>query len=355
MPPPRVPIRHTRAIRAAHHRPQPKLHPIEPEMIKLRRALLAFGALCACAAPAFAQPDGYPSRPITIVVGYPPGGSTDLVGRVVAEEMAKVLKGTVVVENIGGAGGALGAQKVVSAKPDGYTLLVGVNNEIVIAESINKSLKYKGARDLEPLALLAGQPLVLVASPVAKVRTPAEFVDAVKKEPGKHAFGSSGIGTSLHLLGELVKERAGLDLLHVPYRGVAPLTTDLLGGNINYGIFVMSSALPHIKAGKLVPIGTSEAKRSSITPDIPALAEHPAMKGIDLSSWFMLAGPKGMPADVVAKLRAAAQEALKSPVVRQKLQDAGATVPAPVADLQKFMVSETEKFRRIAESAKIEQ
>lgn len=324
-------------------------------MFKLRRALLAFGALCACAAPVLAQPDSYPSRPVTIVVGYPPGGSTDLVARVVAEEMAKVLKGTLVIENVGGAGGALGAQKVVSAKPDGHTLLVGVNNEIVIAESINKSLKYKGVRDLEPLALLAAQPLVLVASPKAQVRTAAEFVATVKKDPGKHAFGSSGIGTSLHLLGELVKERAGLDMLHVPYRGVAPLTTDLLGGNINYGVFVMSSALPHIKAGKLVPIGTSEAKRSSITPDVPALAEHPAMKGIDLSSWFMLAGPKGMPADVVAKLRAAAQEALKSPVVRQKLQDAGATVPAPVADLQKFMVSETEKFRRIAESARIEQ
>lgn len=324
-------------------------------MFQLRRALLALGALCAVATPAFAQPDAWPSRPISIVVGYPPGGSTDLVGRVIADELAKVLKATLVVENVGGAGGALGAQKVVSAKPDGYTLLVGVNNELVIAESINKNLKYKGARDLEPLALLAAQPLVLVASPKAQVRTPAEFVDAVKKSPGTQSFGSSGVGTSLHLLGELVKEKAGLDMLHVPYRGVAPLTTDLLGGNIPYGVFVMSSALPQIKAGKLVPIGTSEAKRSSITPDIPALAEHPAMKGIDLSSWFMLAGPKGMPKDVVARLRTAAQEALKSPVVRQKLQDAGATVPAPVADLDKFMVSETEKFRRIAESAKIEQ
>ena len=324
-------------------------------MFKLRRALLAFGVVGAFAPAAFAQPDSYPQRPITIVVGYPPGGSTDLVARVVAEEMAKVLKGTLVIENLGGAGGALGAQKVVNAKPDGHTLLVGVSNEIVIAESINKGLKYKGARDLEPLAVLAAQPLVLVASPKAGTRTPAEFVDAVKKAPGKHAFGSSGIGTSLHLLGELVKEKAGLDMLHVPYRGVAPLTTDLLGGNIDYGVFVMSSALPHIKAGKLVPIGISEAKRSSITPDIPALAEHPAMKGIDLSSWFMLAGPKGMPKEVVARLRAAAQEALKSPVVRQKLQDAGASVPAPVADLQKFMVDETEKFRRIADSAKIEQ
>lgn len=324
-------------------------------MFKIRRAMLALGILGACATAAFAQPDSYPSRPVTIVVGYPPGGSTDLVARVVAEEMAKVLKATLVIENLGGAGGALGAQKVVAAKPDGYTLLVGVNNEIVIAESINKSLKYKGVRDLEPLALLAAQPLVLVASPKAEVRTAAQFVDAVKKAPGKHAFGSSGIGTSLHLLGELVKEKAGLDLLHVPYRGVAPLATDLLGGNIQYGVFVMSSALPHIKAGKLVGIGTSEARRSSITPDIPALAEHPAMKGIDLSSWFMLAGPKGMPKDVVDRLRAAAQEALKAPAVRQKLQDAGASVPAPVADLHKFMVDETDKFRRIAESAKIEQ
>lgn len=325
-----------------------------PPMFKLRRVMLALGLVGACATSALAQPDSYPSRPISIVVGYPPGGSTDLVARVVAEEMAKVLKATLVVENIGGAGGALGAQKAVNARPDGYTLLVGVNNEIVIAESINKGLKYKGARDLEPLALLATQPLVLVASPKAEVRTPAQFVDAVKKAPGKHAFGSSGIGTSLHLLGELVKEKAGLDLLHVPYRGVAPLATDLLGGNIDYGVFVMSSALPHIKAGKLVPIGTSEARRSGMTPEIPALAEHPAMKGIDLSSWFMLAGPKGMPKEVVARLRSAAQEALKAPALRQKLQDAGASVAAPVADLHKFMVDETEKFRRIADTAKID-
>jgi tripartite-type tricarboxylate transporter receptor subunit TctC len=326
-------------------------------MFKFRRALLALGVIAACAtaaSPAFAQPDAYPSRPVTIVVGYPPGGSTDLVARVVADEMAKVLKATLVIDNLGGAGGALGAQKVVNAKPDGYTLLVGVNNELVIAESINKNLKYKGARDLEPVALLAAQPLVLVASPKAGVRTPAEFVDAVKKAPGKASFGSSGVGTSLHLLGELVKEKAHLDMLHVPYRGVAPLATDLLGGSINYGVFVMSSALPHIKAGKLVPIGTSEAKRSSITPDIPALAEHPAMKGIDLSSWFMLAGPKGMPEPVVAKLRAAAYQALNSPAVRQKLQEAGASVPAAPADLRKFMVDETEKFRRIADTAKIE-
>lgn len=323
-------------------------------MLNYRRALLALAAVCACATSAFAQPESYPSRPITIVVGYPPGGSTDLVARVVADEMAKLLKQPLVIENLGGAGGAVGAQKVVNAKPDGYTLLVGVNNELVIAESVNKNLKYKGARDFEPVALLAAQPLVLVAGPNMGVRTTAQFVDAVKKAPGKYAFGSSGVGTSLHLLGELVKEKAGLDLIHVPYRGVGPLTTDLIGGNVAYGIFVMSSALPQIRSGKVVPIGTSEAKRSSITPDIPALAENPAMKGIDLSSWFMLVGPKGMPDAVVARLRAAAQEALKAPAVLQKLHDAGATVPAPVADLHKFMVDETEKFRRIAHVAKIE-
>ena len=126
------------------------------------------------------------------------------------------------------------------------------------------------------------------------------------------------------------------------------------GGNINYGVFVMSSALPHIKAGKLVPIGTSEARRSSITPEIPALAEHPAMKGIDISSWFMLAGPKGLPEPMVARLRAAAYQALNTPAVRQTLQDAGASVPTPPADLHKFMASETEKFRRIVDIARIE-
>lgn len=318
----------------------------------------AFQALAATAvllsAPAWAQSGPYPSRPITMLIGYPPGGSTDLTGRTVADELARVLKTTVVVENLGGAGGALAAQKLIAAPADGYTLMVGANNELIINQHINRQIKYDGLKDFTPIGLVASQPLVLVASPKAGVKTTAEFVEKVRRQPGQFSYGSSGVGTSLHLAGELVKERAGLDLVHVPYRGVAPLTTDLLGNTIEYGVYVLSSGLPHIRAGKVTALGTTEAKRSVLTPDIPALSEHPAMKDIDVSTWFMLVGPPGLPQPVVQTLQTALDEALKAPALRQKLEASGSTVVNAQPDLRAFMTAESAKFKRMAEVAKIE-
>ncbi len=318
----------------------------------------AFQALAATAvllsAPAWAQSGPYPSRPITMLIGYPPGGSTDLTGRTVADELARLLKTTVVVENLGGAGGALAAQKLIAAPADGYTLMVGANNELIINQHINRQIKYDGLKDFTPIGLVASQPLVLVASPKAGVKTTAEFVEKVRRQPGQFSYGSSGVGTSLHLAGELVKERAGLDLVHVPYRGVAPLTTDLLGNTIEYGVYVLSSGLPHIRAGKVTALGTTEAKRSALTPDIPALSEHPAMKDIDVSTWFMLVGPPGLPQPVVQTLQTALDEALKAPALRQKLEASGSTVVNAQPDLRAFMTAESAKFKRMAEVAKIE-
>jgi len=318
----------------------------------------AFQALAATAvllsAPAWAQSGPYPSRPITMLIGYPPGGSTDLTGRTVADELARILKTTVVVENLGGAGGALAAQKLIAAPADGYTLMVGANNELIINQHINRQIKYDGLKDFTPIGLVASQPLVLVASPKAGVKTTAEFVEKVRRQPGQFSYGSSGVGTSLHLAGELVKERAGLDLVHVPYRGVAPLTTDLLGNTIEYGVYVLSSGLPHIRAGKVTALGTTEAKRSALTPDIPALSEHPAMKDIDVSTWFMLVGPPGLPQPVVQTLQTALDEALKAPALRQKLEASGSTVVNAQPDLRAFMTAESAKFKRMAEVAKIE-
>jgi tripartite-type tricarboxylate transporter receptor subunit TctC len=318
----------------------------------------AFQALAATAvllsAPAWAQSGPYPSRPITMLIGYPPGGSTDLTGRTVADELARLLKTTVVVESLGGAGGALAAQKLIAAPADGYTLMVGANNELIINQHINRQIKYDGLKDFTPIGLVASQPLVLVASPKAGVKTTAEFVEKVRRQPGQFSYGSSGVGTSLHLAGELVKERAGLDLVHVPYRGVAPLTTDLLGNTIEYGVYVLSSGLPHIRAGKVTALGTTEAKRSALTPDIPALSEHPAMKDIDVSTWFMLVGPPGLPQPVVQTLQTALDEALKAPALRQKLEASGSTVVNAQPDLRAFMTAESAKFKRMAEVAKIE-
>jgi len=311
------------------------------------------GAMTMLAAlPAAAQPEAYPRKPVTIVVAYPPGGSTDLTGRTLAAELSKKLGVPVVIENIGGAAGAIGAQKVVNAAPDGYTLLVGANNEIAINRLVSSSVKYD-IKDFTPLGLIASQPLVLVASQKSGVKTVDQFLSLVKQNPGKFSYGSSGVGSSLHLAGEMVKEQAGLFMTHIPYRGVAPLTNDLLGNNIDFGVYVLSSALPHIRSGKLVPLGTTELKRSAVTPDIPALAETPKLKGIDIGTWYVLMGPARMPAPVVAKLKKALSDSLQSPELRKKLEDASSTIAPLNVDMPRFLSTEIAKYKKIVDFAKI--
>lgn len=317
-----------------------------------RRAVL----LCSLAftiAPAVAQ-DAYPSKPITIVVAYPPGGSTDLTGRTVAAELSNKLGVPVVIENIGGAGGAIGAQKVASAAPDGYTLLVGASNEIAINKLVTKKVKYD-IKDFTAIGLIATQPLVLVASTGAGVKNLAEFTQKVSRNPGKFSYGSSGVGTSLHLAGEMVKEQGKLFMTHIPYRGVAPLANDLLGNNLEYGVFVLSSGLPHIRSGKVVALGTTESKRSSTTPDIPALAESPQYKNVDIGVWFALMGPANLPKPVLEKLKKALSESLQAPTFRKKMEASGSTVSDPGINIDQFLTAEVAKYKKIVEYAKIEE
>ena len=312
-------------------------------------------AAAAVATPvALAQEAAYPSKPITIVVGYPPGGSTDLTGRAVGLELASRLGQPVVIENVGGAGGAVGAQKVANAAPDGYTLFVGASNELAIANLVNKRIKYT-AKDFTAIGLVGSQPLVLVAAAGTGVKNTAEFTQKVAKSPGRFSYGSSGVGTSLHLAGEMIKEQGKLFMTHIPYRGVAPLTNDLLGGNLDFGVFVLSSGLPHIKSGKVVALGTTEAKRSAITPDIPALAESPQYKNVDIGVWFALMGPAKMPQPIVEKIRKALHDTLQSPDFRKKMEAAGSVVASPTVDMDKYLASEVAKYQKIVQFAKIEE
>ncbi|RDI28368.1 Bug family tripartite tricarboxylate transporter substrate binding protein [Pseudacidovorax intermedius] len=299
-----------------------------------------------------AQTDPYPNRPITLVVGYPPGGSTDLTGRAVADQLAKVLGVPVVVENLGGAGGTIGAQKVVRATPDGYTLLLGANNEIAIARLVSSTVKYTPS-DFTPIGLVASQPMVLVASASSGIRTVDQLLQAVKARPGDYSYGSSGVGTALHLAGEMLKQQAGLQMTHVPYRGVGPLTTDLVGGSIGLGVFVLSSGLPQIRGGKVVALGITEKSRSAAAPDIAPLASHPALRDMDIGVWFALMAPPQLPAPVAARLRAALAEALKAPELRRKLQDNGSTIADDAVDMPRFLDAETAKYQRIVDFAKI--
>lgn len=323
-----------------------------PTFVQRRRAALVLAAAAALlpGVPALAQ--DYPSKPITIVVGYPPGGSTDLMGRLLGAELSTRLGQPVVIENLGGAGGAIGAQKVASATPDGYTLLVGANNELAIAKLVTKSIKYSPS-NFTPVGLIGSQPMVLVAAPKAGVKNANEFTELVKKNPGKFSYGSSGVGTALHLAGEMVKQQGGLFMTHIPYRGVAPLTNDLVGNNLEFGVFVLSSGLPHIKAGKVVALGTTAARRSAATPDIPALAEFPQFKNVDIESWFALMGPANLPPLVLAKLKKALNETLRSPEFRQKMAAAGSGVASPDVNLAKFWPQEIAKYEKIVQFAKI--
>jgi tripartite-type tricarboxylate transporter receptor subunit TctC len=319
-----------------------------------RRAAIALACAAAVAPVAWAQAPAYPTKPITIVVPYPPGGSTDLVGRMVGTELSNRLGQPVVIENLGGAGGAIGAQKVANAQPDGYTLLVGASNELAINKLVTKKVKYD-IKDFTAIGLVASQPLVLVASSASGVKNAAEFIQLVAKNPGKFSYGSSGVGTSLHLAGEMVKDQAKLFMTHIPYRGVAPLTNDLVGNNLDFGVFVLSSGLPHIKSGKVIALGTTEAKRSPITPDIPALAELPQLKSVDMSVWFALMAPANLPKPIHDKLRKALADTLQSPDFRKKMEATGSVVASPTTDTDKYIASEIAKYQKIVQFAKIEE
>lgn len=312
-------------------------------------------ALVAGLTPAaHGQTDTYPDRPITVVVAYPPGGSTDLTGRAVADQLAKKLGATVIVENVGGAGGAIGAHKVSRAAPDGYTLLLGANNEIAINRLISPSVKYS-YKDFTPIGLVASQPMVLVASTQSGIKTADQFIKTVKSKPGKYIYGSSGVGTALHLSAEMAKQQAGLFMSHIPYRGVGPLTTDLYAGTVDFGVYVLSSGLPHIRGGKVVALGITEKKRSAVAPDIAPLADHPSLSQMDISVWFALMAPPNLPEPITARLRKALAESLQTPEFRQKLEDSGSTVAPLNVEMNSFLAEESAKYQKIVNFANIKE
>ncbi len=215
-------------------------------------------------------------------------------------------------------------------------------------------MKYS-YKDFTPVGLVASQPVVLVASTATGVKDASQFLSAVKSKPGRFSYGSSGVGTALHLAGEMVKDQGGLFMTHIPYRGVAPLTIDLVGGALDYGVFVLSSGLPHIRSGKVVALGVTQKTRSPAAPDIPALAESPNLKHMDIDVWFALMAPPKLPAPVLTRLRTALHEVLQAPEFRKKLEESGSTIAAPNVDMARFLESETAKYQKIVDFAKIKE
>ena len=316
-----------------------------------RRSLLAGLAIAACMPTAYAQ--GWPAaKAITLVVGYPAGGSVDLVARIVSEPLGKRLGTQIVVENIGGAGGTIGAQKVVNAAPDGYTLLLGSGSEVSIARIYNAAVKYNGETDLTGIGLIGITPMVFVAGPKAGVKTMDEALALAKRNPGKLNFASSGIGTPLHVAGELINLKAGTSIRHVPYRGAAQMVQDVLGNNIEFGVFVLSSALPHIESGRMIPLAVTTTERSRAAPQVPAMTEFAKMKDYNMNVWFGLFGPAKLPAPMAARLNKELGEVLRDPAVWQKLQKAGISNEGGTPQaLANFIKAETLRVRSVVNQA----
>jgi tripartite-type tricarboxylate transporter receptor subunit TctC len=296
----------------------------------------------------------YPTKSVTMIVGYPAGGSVDLAGRTIAAELSKRMGQPFVVDNIGGAGGTIGAQRAVSAAADGYTLLLGTNSEIAIAKLTNNAIKYDGTKDLTPIGMIGTQPMLLAAKVGLGVKSIDELVALAKKSPGKLNYGSAGVSTPLHLAGEMVNQIGGVQLNHVPYKGAAPMVTDLLGGNIELGMFVLSSGLPHVRSGKIVPLGITESKRSASAPDIPTLNESKALEGLDMGIFFGVFAPAKTDRAIAERLEKEIMAALADPEVTKKLTDAGVNVrPTRGADFGKLIAGEVSKYRKVVDLAKI--
>ena len=313
----------------------------------------AASALLALLAFSAAQAQTWPTaKPISLVVGYPAGGSVDLVARIIAEPLAKRLGTPVIIENVGGAGGTIGAQKVVSASPDGYTLLLGSGSEVSIAKLFNAAVKYNGETDLSPVTLIGITPMVFVTNGKTGVKTIEEAIAKSKRERNQLSFASSGIGTPLHVSGELINLMAGTTFRHVPYRGAGQQLQDLLGGNIEFSVSVLSSALPHIESGKMIPLGVTTPARSRAAPQIPALGENPRLKGYDMNVWFGLFGPAKLPAPMVARLNRELNEILREEAVWQKLQKAGISNEGGTPQaLTAFIRAETQRVRSVVNKA----
>jgi tripartite-type tricarboxylate transporter receptor subunit TctC len=311
-----------------------------------------FAAAALLHAGAMAQSAAYPSRPVTLLVGYQAGGSVDLVARTIGPALAKRLGQPVVVENAAGAGGTIAAGKVAAATPDGHVLLLGSPSEVGINHLTNKKLAYHPVKDFAPIGLVGHQPMVLVTNPRQGASSLDDFISYASRNPGRAMYASAGVGTPLHLAGEMVKQKARVHVVHIPYRGAASMTTDLLGGQVEYGVFVLSSALPYVKDGRMRALGVTSALRSAAAPDIPALAEHPKLKGMDMNVWFGLLAPAATPQAVVERLRKDLRAVVDEPDVKKRLQDAGVEL-TPDVDFATHLSREIDKYAGIVDFAQI--
>ncbi|MEY4491186.1 MAG: hypothetical protein RLY41_992 [Pseudomonadota bacterium] len=314
------------------------------------KMVFSVSALTLSIASGSALAQAWPSKPISLVVPFPAGGTTDVLARAVGQELSKSLGQPVVVESKPGAGATLGADYVAKSKADGYTLLMGAVHH-TIASSVYKKLPYDFQKDLTPVTTVALVPNVLVVNPNVAAKTTKELQALAKASPGKLTYGSNGNGTGQHLIGAQFEAMGGVELLHVPYKGSGPLTTDLLGGQITMSFDTITPVLSHIKAGKLRALAVTTFKRSPALPDVPTLDES-GLKGFNLGTWFGILAPANTPRDVVVRLNAEVVKIVNAPDFKKKMEDIGAEpIGNTPEQMAKQIKDDTERFAKLVKDA----
>jgi tripartite-type tricarboxylate transporter receptor subunit TctC len=311
-------------------------------------------AVLAVAVPALAFAQGaYPTKPIRLIVAFPPGGSTDIVARLVGQKLSERLGQSVIVDNRGGAGGTIGTDIAAKSPPDGYTLTMGTTSTHVIAPAIFPTVKYDPIKDFAPITLVASTPYLLVVHPGVKAKTLKDFVALAKSQPGKLNYASAGAGTTTQIAMEMLKLAAGIDVVHVPYNGNGPAGTATLGGQVQALFGSMPAVLPHAKSGKLHALAVGTAKRSSALPNVPTVSES-GFSGFEVSLWLGFFAPKGTPAPVQKRLYGELTTIAKSPEMKGPFEangaDAATTTPA---ELTKLMAVELDKYKKVIKAANI--
>ena len=317
------------------------------------RRAVACALLCSALAPVAARA-AYPDRPIRLVMPSPPGGGTDTAWRMITPKLAEILGQQIIIDNRGGAAGNIGAELAARAVPDGYTLLACIASH-TINPLIMKKVSYDLDRDFAPVSLAVVVPNILVSHPTLPARSTRELIAFIKARPGQLQYASAGLGSTPHMMMQLFVNMAGLDMIHVPYKGAAPGLTDVIAGHVPMIASNILSTLPHVKNGKVRAYGVTSAQRSSAAPDIPTIAEG-GLPGYEAVQWFGLLAPAGTPHDIVAKLHASVVRVLQDPAVRQRFVDDGAQ-PLPSASPEAFrsyMRAETKKWAKVIKDAGIQ-
>ena len=317
-----------------------------------RRTALQLAALALASVAGAAHAQAWPSKPVSLVVPFPAGGTTDVLARALAERLSPAIGQPVIVENKPGAGATIGADYVAKAKADGHTLLIGAVHH-TIASSVYKKLPYDFQKGFEPVTVIAMVPNVLVVNARTPAKNVNELVALIKAKPAEASYGSNGNGTAQHLIGTQFQQQTGTRLQHIPYKGSGPLATDLLGGQILMSFDTITPVLPHIKAGKLRPLAVTTAKRSPALPDVPTLQEA-GLKDFDIGTWFGVLAPVGTPKPVLDRLSAEATKIIQSPDFRKRMDDIGAQpVGNSPAEMAAQIRSETDKFSVLVKAGNV--